>query len=112
MLVCELGQNDAPWGYGQIDWSEYAWTDTVYACPTCAAGSMDTHNDLVYGDCDYSASLYGDGGTWDGCGMYPRYRHSRNTNMIFAEGHVKAVHRGQLTWYKNIYIPGLMPPPT
>ncbi|HZT43650.1 MAG TPA: prepilin-type N-terminal cleavage/methylation domain-containing protein [Chthonomonadaceae bacterium] len=110
MLVCELGENDAPWGYGQIDWSEYAWTDGVGT----PAGTLDTHNDLKNGDCDWPPSTYGDNGIngWDTCGMYPRYRHSRNTNMIFAEGHVKAIHRGQLTWYKNIYIPGLMPVPT
>src|SRR5579864_7619598 len=49
LLVVELGENDATWGYGQIDYSEYAWTQTVGNPP----GSVDTHEDLVNGDCDY-----------------------------------------------------------
>jgi|SwirhisoilCB2_FD_contig_51_10764685_length_1028_multi_4_in_0_out_0_1 prepilin-type N-terminal cleavage/methylation domain-containing protein/prepilin-type processing-associated H-X9-DG protein len=117
MLVCELGVNDASWGgYGQIDWNEYAWTLTVGNPP----GSHDDHIDLqgtgdpniVGGDCDFAASTYGDGGSWDGCGMYPRYRHSRTSNFIFCDGHVKAIPRGQFHWYNNVYIPGLMPNPT
>ena len=37
----------------------------------------------------------------------PRFRHHQNCDSLFADGHVKAVHRGQMDWYKNIYIPGV-----
>ena len=38
-------------------------------------------------------------------GDMPRYRHHMSTDALFADGHVKAIHRGQMDWYKNVYIP-------
>ncbi|MBC8141507.1 MAG: hypothetical protein H7Y38_08710, partial [Armatimonadetes bacterium] len=40
-------------------------------------------------------------------GQTPRYRHSGVSNMAFADGHVKAVAKGQLNWCKNFYYPGI-----
>ncbi len=37
----------------------------------------------------------------------PRFRHTQNTNCLFADGHVKNVHAYQIDWYKNVYIQGL-----
>lgn len=34
-----------------------------------------------------------------------RYRHMKSTNVVFADGHAKAMPQGTLKWYKNIYIP-------
>jgi len=42
--------------------------------------------------------------------VLPRYRHSGVANMAYADGHVKAVAKGQLNWCKNIYFPGLVSP--
>jgi prepilin-type N-terminal cleavage/methylation domain-containing protein/prepilin-type processing-associated H-X9-DG protein len=52
-------------------------------------------------DCDMSngQSFY-----WPECDDYPRYRHTNTTNIVFFDGHVKNIKRGQLDWYKNIYI--------
>ncbi len=36
----------------------------------------------------------------------PRFRHSKACNSLFIDGHVKSVPRGQLSWFKNIYIKG------
>jgi prepilin-type processing-associated H-X9-DG protein len=36
-----------------------------------------------------------------------RYRHSGVSNMAFADGHVKAVAKGQLNWCRNFYWPGV-----
>ena len=36
----------------------------------------------------------------------PRFRHTKTCNVVFIDGHVKAVPRGQLSWFKNIYIKG------
>ncbi|MBC7806808.1 MAG: DUF1559 domain-containing protein [Akkermansiaceae bacterium] len=39
-------------------------------------------------------------------GQMPRYRHSKVANMAFADGHVKAIPKGQLDWCKNFYYTG------
>ena len=43
-------------------------------------------------------------GTWDWhYGSMPRYRHNKVTNVIFADGHVKAMPKGSINWCKHIY---------
>jgi prepilin-type N-terminal cleavage/methylation domain-containing protein/prepilin-type processing-associated H-X9-DG protein len=37
----------------------------------------------------------------------PRHRHSGVGNFIFADGHVKAMPKGQINWCKNLYFKGL-----
>ena len=40
-------------------------------------------------------------------GLYhPRYRHNKTSNMLFADGHVKAMVKGRLNWCRNIHITG------
>lgn len=107
VLMAELGVNDADWTFGMFYPEQELWTDTVGNPP----GSVDgVHFDLINGDCDAKDTAAG--GTYGGCGTYPRYRHANTANMIFCDGHVKSIPRGRLNWYKNIYIPGLMPPAT
>lgn len=43
---------------------------------------------------------------WAGGALYPRFRHSGNSNMALFDGHVKGYHKGGVTYCKNIYIPG------
>ena len=41
---------------------------------------------------------------------YPRYRHTDMTNVLFVDGHVKAMRKGSLggkNWVKYIWIPGV-----
>jgi prepilin-type N-terminal cleavage/methylation domain-containing protein/prepilin-type processing-associated H-X9-DG protein len=45
--------------------------------------------------------------TGEMCGVFPRYRHTGVSNMLFCDGHAKAVHNGWLNWTNNIFIPGL-----
>jgi len=47
-------------------------------------------------------------GSTDGfpCNQMPRYRHSGTSNMLFADGHVKAIPKGRLNWCRNIYFAG------
>ena len=40
----------------------------------------------------------------------PRYRHAGVANFAFADGHVKAIAKGQLNWCKNFYYPGIVSP--
>lgn len=39
-------------------------------------------------------------------GDMPRYRHNGTCTVAFCDGHVKAMHRGSLDWYTNIYVQG------
>jgi len=65
------------------------WTDPVTNAPVAAPYNTNCQNyNITPGD-------------------MPRFRHTQNCNSLFCDGHVKNVHRGQLNWYKNIYITGL-----
>jgi prepilin-type processing-associated H-X9-DG protein len=110
IIVGELGANDAGWGWGIIDTYEGAWTDWV-----AVVNGQPTHDGCHYDinqtpctpawipphDCDYTNT--NGGGTWDGCGMFPRYRHTTTTNATFTDGHAKSMARGRINWYNNIY---------
>jgi prepilin-type N-terminal cleavage/methylation domain-containing protein/prepilin-type processing-associated H-X9-DG protein len=110
-LVFEKGVNNAGWGFVVIDAAEWAWTDY---CGPDAAGNpthdgtrMDLNNVTANADCDFPHNgNSGAGGVWDGCGLYPRYRHTGTTNVVFADGHAKAQSRGSLSganWLRHIY---------
>jgi prepilin-type N-terminal cleavage/methylation domain-containing protein/prepilin-type processing-associated H-X9-DG protein len=104
VIFAELGRNDAPWGYGAFPPDEVYWTQTVGNPP----GSVDTQDALQF-DCDFPASV--GGGSWPGCGLFPRYRHTLTSNMTHCDGHAKAMNRGRLNWYRNIYVASIMPKP-
>lgn len=120
VLTAELGVNDGNGTYAIFDPEEDYWTSTIGAAPDYLGG---VHYDLgginggspaavqgggTGGDCDATAAMIASNAyDYPGCGMFPRYRHSNTSNFIFSDGHVKAVVRGRLSWYKNIYIPGL-----
>jgi prepilin-type N-terminal cleavage/methylation domain-containing protein/prepilin-type processing-associated H-X9-DG protein len=104
ILIVEKGRNNVGWGYIYFEAGEYNWTTTVGSPP----GSVDgEHYDLEQSrdhDCDYPNAVTGNtGGNFDGCGMMPRYRHTNTTNVTFSDGHSKAMHRGGINWYRNIY---------
>jgi len=44
-----------------------------------------------------------DGTEWPTWGM-PRYRHTGTTNMVFGDGHAKAMPRGKVNWCQQIHI--------
>ncbi|MBC8135747.1 MAG: DUF1559 domain-containing protein [Fibrella sp.] len=82
---------------GQWNWAGYLGGVVDGSVP-------EAHNDLAF-DFDRNADAPADG--YPGPGGMPRYRHNKTCNVLFVDGHVKAVPRGQLSWAKNIYIPGL-----
>ena len=87
-----------PYESNSITGDKY-WTETIGNPP----GSVDTHDDIDHNlnhDCDFTN---GGVGTFNGCDAFPRYRHNNTSNMLFFDGHVKAIVRGQLNWYRNIY---------
>jgi prepilin-type N-terminal cleavage/methylation domain-containing protein/prepilin-type processing-associated H-X9-DG protein len=103
--------------------TEFDPTETWYTNPegpfsNGGYAGTDTHNELHF-DADCSATTWTDPVTnapvaapWNtGCNNYnttpgdmPRFRHTQTCNALFCDGHVKNVHRGQLDWYKQIYI--------
>ena len=52
-------------------------------------------------DSDCVASI--NGGAWE-CGAHARYRWSNVMPSAFADGHAKSISRGQIQWFKNIWI--------
>lgn len=112
VIVVEKGQND-----GRESWlgfvpDEWNWTDTVGNPPGTVVGQKWDIDKTRFHDCDfeYSDALPGYG-NYGQCSTMPRYRHNGMTNALFCDGHVKAVPRGGMNWYKNIYIPRLMAAP-
>lgn len=111
IIVAEKGRNDATWGWLQFGTWEWDWVGAPSGS-VMTNGRYDPTKDnssLAIDqkasppkDCDYTNS---NAGTWVGCGMMPRYRHNGTSNFIFADGHAKAMARGQVKWYQNIYVP-------
>jgi len=114
VLVTEKGENNAGWGYIYFDAWEGNWTDFV-----APVGGNATHDGARYDldqtgkanptgqphDCDLPIPGVANA-QWDACSLYPRYRHQKTTNCIFADGHAKSMARGSLSganWYKHIY---------
>lgn len=94
--------------------TDHYWTGTppdTYQDHLDLAGNVPANIALgAGGDCDVTTSTPAQDGYiqgWGTCGMLPRYRHTNSANFLFADGHVKAVVRGNLNWYKNIYIKGV-----
>jgi prepilin-type N-terminal cleavage/methylation domain-containing protein/prepilin-type processing-associated H-X9-DG protein len=113
VLIFEKGHNNVGWGYIYVDSGEWAWTDFV-----APVNGQPTHDGARYDldqttgnpsgqphDCDYPAAGQ-TGGSWDGCSLFPRYRHSLNSNVAFADGHAKSMPRGSMSganWMRRIY---------
>jgi len=88
-----------------------SWTD--YASPsfslpaTCPANNAPSGQNLEPDDdWDDSASAVNANDTWEGPGGSPRFRHQLTCNSLFCDGHVKAIHKGQMDWCQYIYVPG------
>jgi len=108
VVLAEKGRNEASWGWLQMIAEEYAWTD--YVSPVNGQQThFGPHYDLqpnppgYPSDCDYAVSDQSGNMPWPSCNLYPRYRHTNTTNVVFCDGHVKAVVRGQMNWFTNIW---------
>ncbi|MBC8103735.1 MAG: hypothetical protein H7Z41_14265, partial [Cytophagales bacterium] len=118
MMIGEKGRNGGSytagngqrvnWGYPDIMALQGFWTGSVLT-----NGNYDPSKDGSLGTYDPNAQPVvrdrdsPDGDTrWEG-GRSLRYRHSGNTNVAFADGHVKSFAKGKLKWYQNVYIPGV-----
>lgn len=77
--------------------SQFYWT----------LGQSDNYGPALNGlqNCDDPASQQFPG--WVDCSMFPRYRHTGTTNVLFCDGHVKAIHYASYNWCRDIWIPGI-----
>ena len=100
IILVEMGRNNATWEWVYFCPMEWQWTSwTGY--PNIQRDGSELS--LNY-DCDYTDTT--DSPTWAGCGMMPRYRHNNTCNVVFADGHVKAMTRGSIMWFRNIFVEG------
>ena len=89
--------NAGNWSYPFFTTYQWQWTDGVGT----PFGSVDgRHKDLDW-DCDWTNT--NGGSPIEGCSTMPRYRHSKTVNVAFCDGHVKAMPRGRINWFRNIY---------
>jgi prepilin-type N-terminal cleavage/methylation domain-containing protein/prepilin-type processing-associated H-X9-DG protein len=114
IFLTEKGLNKGNSSWLQFIADEWGWVSTVGT----PAGSMEgTHWDLdqqINHDCDFQPSTAYDPTQWNTygeCGGFPHYRHNGIANMVHVDGHTKGYARGAVHWYKNIYLPGVMPTP-
>jgi prepilin-type N-terminal cleavage/methylation domain-containing protein/prepilin-type processing-associated H-X9-DG protein len=103
----------SPWQWDWVggDGSVRDYSQTGKAIDYAKDVKQGTALSLQKGDCDDPRANPNVGGPYDdwmnNCGQYPRYRHNGTSNMIFLDGHAKAIPRGKLSWARNIYIPGV-----
>jgi prepilin-type N-terminal cleavage/methylation domain len=108
--LLEKGMNDGNGSYLTFTASEWDWVDWINYDRT--NNTYDASLDgmpiaLAKGDCDFIADASTDA-KWDNfgqCSMLPRFRHNGNTSVMFLDGHAKAMPRGSIKWYKNIFLP-------
>jgi len=111
IYLVEKGQNDGNDSWLTFEAGEWNWTDYV--------NPDGSHNGLHYDldptlnhDCDFTYT--NSSPAWNNygqCGDMPRYRHTNTSTAVFVDSHAKAMTRGSVLWYKNIYVPGIMPTP-
>jgi prepilin-type N-terminal cleavage/methylation domain-containing protein/prepilin-type processing-associated H-X9-DG protein len=97
VMLAEKGRNAAYWGYNYFDTKEWDWENRL---PKGIIAGTPTHSALDF-DCDAPASV--GNAPQPGCGIFPRYRHHNTCNMVFCDGHVKAMQRGRVDWLTYIY---------
>jgi len=107
IIVSEKGRNQGSWGWlyfatWQWDWADSVMTNGQYDPAKDNSNIAIGKYDPTKGDCDGAASA---SAAWAGCGMLPRYRHNGTSNFVFGDGHVKAMAKGSVKWYRNVWIP-------
>jgi prepilin-type N-terminal cleavage/methylation domain-containing protein/prepilin-type processing-associated H-X9-DG protein len=99
-FLIETGGSSADYSVSYWSPTEYFWVNTA-GNPLGTGESINASGLMNADNCDPTV--------WDGCAMMPRYRHTLHTNVLWCDGHVKAVAYTGWNWYNDIYIPGLTP---
>jgi prepilin-type N-terminal cleavage/methylation domain-containing protein/prepilin-type processing-associated H-X9-DG protein len=96
IVMMENGMTEGPWGWGRFATWEWDWVSWIGNPPVRDGNDIEANF-----DCD---GAEGGSAVWAGCGMHPRYRHTRTANVAFFDGHAKSMSKGSILWYKNIYV--------
>jgi prepilin-type N-terminal cleavage/methylation domain-containing protein/prepilin-type processing-associated H-X9-DG protein len=116
VIVLEKGQGYSG-GVPTFDTYEYDWVDYMINGGSEDSGLIlnqaPTEKDIVNNyDHDEALGSATDTAIEPGPPTFPRYRHNGICNCLFVDGHVKGMHKGQLSglgWYQYIYVKGLCP---
>jgi prepilin-type N-terminal cleavage/methylation domain-containing protein/prepilin-type processing-associated H-X9-DG protein len=107
--VLEKGTNDGSDSYSNFDASEWNWVSYVLESGKYNPNldRMDVALQKGKGDCDFvpNKSVVPTWNNYGLCSSLPRFRHNGTTNVMFLDGHAKAMPRGGIKWYKNIFAP-------
>ncbi len=117
VIIVEKGQgNGGANNFPVFDASESDWVgyqndgSATSFVQRDAAGDPSPTKDLAF---DYDEPTTGSpAGFSSSPGAFPRYRHALHTNVLFVDGHVKAMGKGSLSgknWVKYIWVPGVTP---
>jgi prepilin-type N-terminal cleavage/methylation domain-containing protein len=119
------GDDDAAWTYPYFVTAQREYIGSITTDPTNpGAGTVTRDGDesastpggVTLADGFIGNSLYDTDCAsatchlaWEDVG-HPRYRYSGTGVAGFTDGHVKAIHKGALQWYKNIFVsnPGIV----
>ncbi len=117
IILVEKGQG-ANGNYPLFDASESDWVgyqndgpSATSFVPRDAVGDPSPNKDLQY---DYDETVGGTAAATVNTSpaRWPRYRHTAHTNVLFVDGHVKAMAKGAVggkNWIKYIWVPGVTP---
>jgi len=111
ILIATKGLNNLAdkWNYPWfVDW-QFQYIDSIAHTPgdastvyrdgdTSKNPGSPVYSPIYDTDCSSTSA-----GAWE-CAAHPRYRYSKVAVFGFSDGHAKAIVRGALQWYKNIYV--------
>jgi len=105
----EKGQNANLSSFDIFDGAEWNWVKSGSAkTPNAQYVHLDIDQTSNH-DCDLQItppdSVWHS--PWDQCSVSPRYRHNGTANVAFLDGHAKAMPKGRINWYDNIYVRGI-----
>ncbi len=106
IMVLEKGQAVDGYQQPEFDPGEQNWTAGIGPIVNGVPTNQSTHVEVTT-DVDAGSNTHWASYAYATPGDMPRFRHHQNCNSLFVDGHVKSIHRGQMDWYKNIYISGL-----
>lgn len=101
IMIAEKGRNGANWGYETFLTLQGWWATSVM---TNGVYDPAKDNSSISVQPGYDRDLADPNTAWEGPRTV-RYRHTDSCNVCFCDGHVKAMMKGSIKWYQNVYIP-------
>jgi prepilin-type N-terminal cleavage/methylation domain-containing protein/prepilin-type processing-associated H-X9-DG protein len=101
IMIAEKGRNGASWGYESFLTLQGWWATSVL---TNGVYDPTKDNSSISVGPGYDRDMDLGQTPWEGPHTV-RYRHQGACSVVFADGHVKAMTKGSIKWYENVYIP-------